>query len=71
MTGAKTLMQQEKKEDEIQTAREVLLKFLELRFGYIPDTVTNKIPRIRSRARLNWLIGLAATAKNLDDIKWD
>ena len=56
---------------EIRTKREVLLKLLEHRIGDIPDTVTKRISRIRSRTRLDSLLDQALTADTLDDIKWD
>ena len=67
MTGAEALIQQ----GEIQTKRQVLLNLLTIRIGDIPDTVANKVARIRSRARLDALLEQAATADKLDDIKWD
>ncbi len=70
MTGAETLIQQGEKHGQIQAAREVLLKFIDLRFGDMPDTVIREISRIHSRSRLNTLLEQAATAQTLDDIKW-
>lgn len=75
MTGAEALVQEGKVEGVqlgvIQAKREDLLKLLQIRIGDIPDTVTNKVSRIRSRARLDSLLEQAATANTLDDIKWD
>ena len=79
MTGAEALVQQGKKQGleqgleqgEIQTKREVLLNLLKIRIGDIPDTVTKKVTRIRSRARLDSLLEQAATAEKLDDITWE
>ena len=79
MTGSEALVQQGKAEGlqegfergEIRTKREVLLKILKHRIGDIPDPVTKRVSRIRSRARLDSLLEQAATADTLDDIKWD
>lgn len=83
MTGAEALIQQGKKQGleqgkieglqqgEIRAKREDLLKILEIRIGDILDTVTSKISRMRSRARLDSLFEQAATADKLDDINWD
>ena len=56
---------------EIQTKREVILKLLDLNIGNIPDTVSKKVSRIRSRSRLDSLLEQVATAQTLDDIKWN
>ena len=87
MTGAEALIQQGEKQgiekgiEEgiekgiekgiIQSKREDLLKILGIRIGNIPDAVTNKISRIRSRTRLDSLIEQAIIVDNLDDIIWD
>ena len=83
MTGAEALILQGKKQGleqgkaqglqqgEIQTKREDLLKILTIRTGDIPDTITKKVSRIRSRTRLDSLLEQAATAEKLDDIQWD
>ena len=87
MTGAEALIEQGKRQGlkqgkaqgleqglqqgEIQTKREVLLTLLGHRIGDIPDTITKKVSRIRSRTRLDSLLEQAATAEKLDDIKWD
>ena len=83
MTGAEALIQQGKKQGlekgkaqgleqgEIQAKREDILKILQIRIGDIPDTVTKKVSRLRSRARLDSLLEQAATADILDDIEWD
>ena len=79
MTGAEVLVQEGKVEGlqeglergEIQTKREDILKILQIRIGDIPDPVTKRVSRIRSRARLDSLLEQAATADILDDIKWD
>ena len=75
MTGAEALVQQGKIEGlqlgVIRAKRENILRLLGLRFGEIPDTVTKKVSRIRSLARLNSLFDQALTADTLDDIKWD
>ena len=71
MTGAEALVQEGLERGEIQMKREDILRLLGLRFGDIPDTVTKRVSRIRSRARLESLFDQAATAENLDDIKWD
>ena len=86
MTGAEALIQQgieqgiEKgieqgieqgeKRGEIQAKREILLKFLDIRIGAVPDTIIHKISRIRSLSRLNSLLEQVATAQTLDDIEW-
>ena len=83
MTGSEALVQQGKVEGlqeglergiergEIQTKREDILKILQIRIGDIPDPVTKRVSRIRSRARLDSLFEQALTADTLDDIKWD
>lgn len=87
MTGAEALIQQSEKRGiergikqgekrgekrgEIQAKREMLLKLLELRIGEVPDTVVNKISRMRSPTRLNELLEQAAIATTLDDIEWN
>ena len=71
MTGAEALIEQGKRQGEIQTKREVLLTLIGHRIGDIPDMITKKVSRIRSRTRLDSLLEQAATAEKLDDIKWD
>ncbi|RKU30300.1 hypothetical protein C6497_04895 [Candidatus Poribacteria bacterium] len=82
MTGAEALIQQgfeqgEKRGEkrgiekgEIQAKREFLLKLLELRIGAVPDTVIQKISRIRSLSRFDFLLEQVATAEKIDDIEW-
>ncbi len=74
MTGAEALVQQGKVEGlqqgEIQAKREFLLKLLDIRIGNVPDTISRKISRMRSRSRLETLLEQAATAQTLDDIEW-
>ena len=64
-------IQQGEKRGEIQAKREVFLKLLDLRIGDIPETVSKRVSRIRSRSRLDSLLEQVATAKTLDDIKWN
>ena len=75
MTGAEALieqgLEQGLQQGEIQTKREVLLTLIGHRIGDIPDMITKKVSRIRSRTRLDSLLEQAATAEKLDDIKWD
>ena len=71
MTGAEALIQRGEKRGKIQAKREFLLKLLDLRIGEVPDTVVNKISRMRSRTRLDDLLEQAATATTLDDIEWN
>ena len=59
------------KRGEIQARREIFLKLLDLRIGDIPETVSKKVSRIRSVSRLDSLLEQVATAKTLDDIKWN
>ena len=82
MTGAEALIQKSKtegivqgekrgeKRGEIQAKREVLLKLLDLRIGDVPETVIQKISRMRSRTRLDSLLEQVAIAQTLDDIEW-
>ena len=56
---------------EIQAKREMILKLLDIHIGDIPETVSKKVSRIRSRSRLDSLLEQVATAKTLDDIKWN
>ena len=56
---------------EIQAKREMILKLLDIHIGNIPETVSKKVSRIRSRSRLDSLLEQVATAKTLDDIKWN
>ena len=56
---------------EIQAKREMILKLLDIYIGSIPDTVSKKVSRIRSISRLDSLLEQVATAKTLDDIKWN
>ena len=69
--GLEQGLEQGLQQGEIQTKREVLLTLLGHRIGDIPDTITKKVSRIRSRTRLDSLLEQAATAEKLDDIKWD
>ena len=55
---------------EIQTKREILLKLLDIRIGDVPETISRKVSRMRSRSRLDALLEQVATAQSLDDIKW-
>ncbi len=68
--GIEQGIQQGEKRGQIQAKREVLLKFIDLRIGSVPDTVIRKISRIRSRSRLDALLEQVATAQTLDDIQW-
>ncbi len=82
MTGAEALIQkginqglqqgieQGIEQGEIQTKREILLRLLDIRIGEVPDTITRKVSRMRSRSRLDALLEQAATAQTLDDIEW-
>ena len=74
MTGAEALIQQGEirgeKRGEIQAKREFLLKLLDLRIGAVPDTVVQRISRIRSQSRLDRILEQVATAQKLDDIEW-
>ena len=63
-------LQQGEKRGEIQAKREFLLKLLDIRIGDVPDTITRKISRVRSRSRLDILLEQVATAQTLDDIEW-
>ncbi len=56
---------------EIQAKREMILKLLDIHVGNIPDTVSKKVSRMRSRSRLDSLLEQVATAQTLDDIKWN
>ena len=56
---------------EIQAKREMILKLLDIHVGNIPDTVSKKVSRMRSRSRLDSLLEQVATAQKLDDIKWN
>ena len=87
MTGAEALIQRSEKRGEkrgieqgikqgekrgqIQAKREFLLKLLDLRIGEVPETVVNKISRMRSHIRLDGLLEQAAIATTLDDIEWN
>ena len=70
MTGADALLQQGEKRGKIQAKREVLLKLLDIRIGAVPDTVIQRISRMRSLSRLDTLLEQVATAQKLDDIEW-
>ena len=70
MTGAEALIQQGTEQGEIQTKRKVLLKLLDIRIGAVPDTVIQRISRMRSNSRLDMLLEQVATAQKLDDIEW-
>lgn len=70
MTGAQALIQQGEMRGEIQAKREFLLKLLDIRIGAIPDTVVQRISRIRSQSRLDRILEQVATAQKLDDIEW-
>ena len=83
MTAAEALIQRSEKRGieqgekkgekrgQIQAKREFLLKLLDLRIGTVPDTVTNRISRMRSHTRLDALLEQVATASTLDDIEWN
>ena len=58
------------KRGKIQAKREVLLKLLDIRIGAVPDTVIQRISRMRSLSRLDTLLEQVATAQKLDDIEW-
>ncbi len=70
-TMADVYIEQGEKRGEIQAKRDIFLKLLDLRIGDIPETVSKKVSRIRSRSRLDSLLEQVATAKTLDDIKWN
>ncbi len=74
MTGADALLQQGEirgeKRGKIQAKREDLLKLLDIRIGAVPDTVIQRISRMRSLSRLDTLLEQVATAQKLDDIEW-
>ncbi len=82
MTGAQALIQQGieqgteqgieqgEKRGKIQAKREDLLKLLDIRIGAVPDTVIQRISRMRSLSRLDTLLEQVATAQKLDDIEW-
>ncbi|RKU28852.1 hypothetical protein C6497_08840 [Candidatus Poribacteria bacterium] len=68
--GIEQGIEQGEKRGEIQAKREFLLKLLNLRIGAVPDTVIQRISRIRSRSRLDFLLEQLATAEKIDDIEW-
>ncbi|MDE0637206.1 MAG: hypothetical protein OXI43_15330 [Candidatus Poribacteria bacterium] len=49
---------------------EEIRTLFDLRIGAVPDPVTHRISRIRSRSRLDILLEQVATAQKLDDIEW-
>ncbi len=69
--GIEQGIEQGEKRGQIQAKREFLLKLLDLRIGTVPDTVTNRISRMRSHTRLDALLEQVATATTLDDIEWN
>ena len=55
------------KRGETRAIREKIIKLLEIKFNNVPDSVTQKINRIRNLSRLNSLFEKAATIDSLDD----
>ena len=53
---------------ETRAKREDIIKLLQIRFDTVPETVTQKIDRIRSLSRLNSLFEKASTIDTLDEI---
>lgn len=55
------------KRGETRAKREDIIKLLQIRFDTVPETVTQKVNKIRSLSRLNSLFEKAATIDTLDD----
>ncbi|MXV77165.1 hypothetical protein F4X73_12775 [Candidatus Poribacteria bacterium] len=56
-----------REEGKAQAKRENIIKLLQIRFENVPETVTQKVKRIRSLSRLNSLFEKAASIDSLDD----
>ena len=64
---ADVLREQGETRGETRAKREDIIKLLQIRFDTVPETVTQKVNRIRSLPRLNSLFEKAATIDTLDD----
>ena len=65
---AQSIIEITKEEGETRAKREDIIKLLQIRFDTVPETVTQKIDRIRSLSRLNSLFEKASTIDTLDEI---
>ncbi len=52
---------------ETRAIREGIIKLLQIKFDNVPESITQKVNRIRSLSRLNSLFEKAATIETLDD----
>ncbi len=64
---ADVLREQGEARGETRAKRENIIKLLQIRFDNVPETVTQKVNKIRSLSRLNSLFEKAATINTLDD----
>ena len=65
---AEYLVQQGKAEGRTEEKQAVVLKLLQLRFGSVPESVTNQVRLTRSFSRLDALFEKALTSRMLKDI---
>ena len=65
---AKSMADVLRKQGETRAKREDIIKLLQIRFDTVPETVTQKVNRIRSLSRLNSLFEKAATINTLEEI---
>lgn len=68
---AKSIIEISKEEGEAKgetrAKREGIIKLLQIKFDNVPESITQKVNRIRSLSRLNSLFEKAATIETLDD----
>ena len=74
-TMAEYLLEQGEERGEkrgvLRAKRENLLRLLNLKFADVPESVTDKVSKLRSISRLDTLFDQAVIAETLDEIDWD
>lgn len=65
---ADVLREQGEAKGEIRAIREGIIKLLQIKFDNVPESIIQKVNRIRSLSRLNSLFEKAATIETLDEI---
>ena len=69
--GEKRGEERGEKRGVLRTKRESLLRLLNLKFADVPESVTDKVSKLRSISRLDTLFERVFIAETLDEIDWD
>ena len=67
-TTAEFLIEQGRAEGKVEGKRDAILKFLQLRFQSVPETLSREIRNINNLTLLDTLLEQAMTAQSLEEI---